>query len=291
MNREWLAERFEADRTRLQAVVLRLLGSSTEADDAVQEARIRLSRSNADDIENLSGWLTTVVGRVCLDMLRSRRTHREEPLGLEGEMIPDSADPEHEAMLAESVGFAMQAVVERLAPAERVAFVLHDVFGVSFDEVAGNDGRTPVAARQLASRGRRRVQGAADDGVAADTERQREIVEAFFKASRNGDLQALLAVLDPDVVLRPDEAAVRMGSRNGWITGDLHGAAAVAAQFNGNAQAAKVALLDGVAGGVWIAGAAPRVAFRFTTRNGKVSEIELLADPEQLSRMHIEVLS
>jgi RNA polymerase sigma factor (sigma-70 family) len=290
MDREWLAERFESDRTRLQAVAYRLLGSSSEADDAVQEAWLRLSRTDTSNVENLSGWLTTVLGRVCLDMLRSRRTRREEPLGIENEYIPDAADPEHEAMLAESVGFAMQAVVERLAPAERVAFVLHDVFGVSFDEVAGIVGRTPVAARQLASRGRRRVQGASEDRSTADAERQREIVEAFFKASRDGDLQALLAVLDPDVVLRPDEAALRMGARNGWITGNLHGATAVAGRFSGNAQAAQVALIDGVAGGVWVAGAVPRVAFRFTTRNGKVAEIELLADPERLSQMQIEVL-
>ena len=160
MDGEWLAERFEADRTRLQAVAYRLLGSASEADDAVQEAWLRLSRSDTSEVENLSGWLTTVVARVCLDMLRSRRSRREEPLALDGEFIPDAADPEREAMLAESVGLAMLAVLQRLAPAERVAFVLHDVFGVSFDEIAGIVGRSPVAARQLASRGRRRVQGA-----------------------------------------------------------------------------------------------------------------------------------
>src|SRR5207244_6704376 len=168
-----------------------------------------------------------------------------EPLGLEGELIPDAADPEHEAMLAESVGFAMQAVVERLAPAERVAFVLHDVFGVSFDEVAGIVGRTPVAARQLASRGRRRVQGASEDGRAADVAQRRHIVAAFFRASRAGDFQALLAVLDPDVALRCDGAALRMGLRSGWLTSGLHGAKAVAKQFAGQAQAAQLPLIDG----------------------------------------------
>src|SRR5688572_28737490 len=246
MDNELLAERFEADRTRLQAVAYRLLGSTGEADDAVQEAWLRLSRSDTSEVENLSGWLTTVVSRVCLDMLRSRRSRREEPLEVESESIPDAADPAHEAVLAESVGVAMQAVLQRLAPAERVAFVLHDVFGVSFDEIAGILGRSPVAARQLASRGRRRVQGASQDGRAADVGRHRDVVEAFFKASRDGDLQALLAVLDSDVVLRPDETALLMGRRNGWITSEHHGSHAVAEQFNGQAQAAQVALIDGI---------------------------------------------
>ncbi len=193
-------------------------------------------------------------------------------------------------MLAESVGLAMLAVLQRLAPAERVAFVLHDVFGVSFEEIAGIVGRSPVAARQLASRGRRRVQGASEDGSAADVARQREIVEAFFRASRAGDFQALLAVLDPDVVLRPDEAALAMGMRNGWITSELHGATAVAEQFDGQAQAAQLALIDGVPGAVWVAGGRPRVAFGFTIRDGKVVEIELAADAERLSRLKIEIL-
>src|SRR5215210_3220261 len=183
MDDAWLAERFEADRTRLQAVAYRLLGSASEADDAVQEAWLRLSRADTSEVENLSGWLTTVVARVCLDLLRSRRSRREEPLALDGGCIPDAADPEREAMLAESVGLAMLAVLQRLAPAERVAFVLHDVFGVSFEEIAGIVGRTPVATRQLASRGRRRVQGATEEGRAADLARHREIVEAFFTAS------------------------------------------------------------------------------------------------------------
>src|SRR5262245_23776581 len=239
MLEEWLTERFEADRPRLRAVAYRLLGSASEADDAVQEAWLRLSRSDTSEVENLSGWLTTVVSRVCLEMLRSRRSRREQPLALDGEFIPDAADPEREAMLAESVGLAMLAVLQRLAPPERVAFVLHDVFGVSFEEIAGIVGRSPVAARQLASRGRRRVQGASEDGRAADVGRQREIVEAFFSASRAGDFQALLAVLDPDVALRGDEAALRMGARSGWLTSELHGAKAVAEQFAGQAAAAQ----------------------------------------------------
>jgi RNA polymerase sigma factor (sigma-70 family) len=290
MEGELLAERFEADRTRLQAVAYRLLGSASEADDAVQEAWLRLSRSDTSEVENLSGWLTTVVSRVCLDMLRSRRSRREEPLALDGDFIPDAADPEREAVLAESVGLAMLAVLQRLAPAERVAFVLHDVFGVSFEEIAGIVGRSPVAARQLASRGRRRVQGASEEGRAADVTRHRDIVEAFFRASRAGDFQALLAVLDPDVVLRPDAEALRMGVRTGWITSDLHGAEAVATRFAGQAQAAQVALIDGVAGAVWAHGGRPIVVFGFTVRHGKVIEIELAADSERLSRLKIEIL-
>jgi RNA polymerase sigma factor (sigma-70 family) len=290
MNKDWLAERFEADRTRLQAVAYRLLGSAGEADDAVQEAWLRLSRTDTNQIENLSGWLTTVVSRVCLDMLRSRRSRREETLTPEGESIPDTADPEREAMLSESVGLAMLAVLQRLSPAERVAFVLHDVFGVSFDEIAAIVDRSPAAARQLASRGRRRVQGASEEGRVADVARQREIVEAFFRASRDGDLQALLAVLDPEVVLRPDEAALQMGRRNGWITSDLHGAEAVAQRFSGQAAGAQVALIDGAPGGVWAANGRPIVAFSFTIRDGKVAELELVADSERLSQMAIEVL-
>ena len=269
----------------------RLLGSASEADDAVQEAWLRLSRSDTSEVENLSGWLTTVVARVCLDMLRSRRSRREQPLALDGEFIPDAADPEREALLAESVGLAMLAVLQRLAPAERVAFVLHDVFGVSFEEIAGIVGRSPVAARQLASRGRRRVQGAAEDGRAADVARQRDIVEAFFRASRGGDFQALLAVLDPDVALRGDEAALRMGGRSGWLTAsEIHGAKAVAEQFAGRAQAAQLALIDGVPGAVWAPGGTPRVVFGFTIRNGKVVEIALVADTERLSGLKIEIL-
>ncbi len=232
MDEAWLVEQFEADRTRLHGVAYRLLGSDGEADDAVQEAWLRLSRADTSEVENLSGWLTTVVARLCLDRLRARRSRREEPLAEDHAAIPDAADPEHEALLAESIGVAMLAVLQRLAPAERVAFVLHDVFGVPFEEIAGIVGRSPVAARQLASRGRRRVQGApggrAPDGrraeeAQADLARQKAIVEAFFRASRGGDLRALLEVLDPDVALRADEAAVRMGARHGLADGGTAG--------------------------------------------------------------------
>ena len=290
MDRELLAERFEADRSRLQAVAYRLLGSASEADDAVQEAWLRLNRSDASEVENLSGWLTTVVSRVCLDVLRSRKSRREEPLELDAELTHDAADPEHEAMLAESVGMAMLAVLQRLSPAERVAFVLHDVFGVSFEEIATIVDRSPDAARQLASRGRRRVQGASEDAPTEDVARHQEIVEAFFKASRSGDFQALLAVLDPDVALRLDDTALKMGVRSGFLTGELHGAEAVANQFNGAAQAAQLALIDGVPGAVWATKGTPRVTFNFTIQNGKIVEIKLAADPDRLNDSNIEIL-
>jgi RNA polymerase sigma-70 factor (ECF subfamily) len=224
-------------------------------------------------------------------MLRSRRSRRDEPLVPDGEAIPDVADPERETMLAESVGLAMLTVLQRLAPAERVSFVLHDVFGVSFEEIAGIVGRSPAAARQLASRGRRRVQGASEEGRAADLARQREVVQAFFRASRDGDLQALLAVLDPEVVVRGDEAWLGMATRSGFLTTtELRGAQAVAEKFSGSAQAAQLALIDGVPGAVWAPGGRPAVVFGFTVRNGKVVEIELAADSERLSRLKIEIL-
>jgi RNA polymerase sigma-70 factor, ECF subfamily len=290
MDDERLAQRFEAERGRLHAVAYRLLGSASDADDAVQETWLRLSRSDISEVENPSGWLTTVVARICLDMLRSRKARREEPLALDGDSTVDAADPEREALLAESVGQAMLAVLQRLSPAERVAFVLHDVFGVSFEEIAAIVDRSPVAARKLASRGRRRVQGASADGRISDTPRHRDIVEAFFRASRAGDFQALLAVLDPDVVLRGDEAVLRMGVRSGWLASELHGAEAVAEQFDGQAQAAQMALIDGLPGAVWAPGGTPRVTFAFTIRNGKVVEIELTADTARLSRLKIEML-
>ena len=291
MDRDLLAQRFEADRPRLQALALRLLGSTGEAEDAVQEAWFRLSRSDTSEIENVSGWLTTVVSRVCLDVLRSRRSRREERLARADAPIADAADPEREALLAESVGLAMLAVLQRLPPAERVAFVLHDVFAVPFDEIAAIVGRSPAAARQLASRGRRRVQGAAEDGGAADRARQREVVEAFFRAARGGDFEALLAVLDPGVVVRPDAAALRMGARTGFITSEVRGAQAVARMFAGAAHAAQLALIDGAPGAVWAPGGRPRAAFVFTIREGKVAAIELVGDLERLARLKVEFLS
>jgi RNA polymerase sigma factor (sigma-70 family) len=284
---EWLAERFEENRTHLRAVAYRMLGSPTEADDAVQEAWLRLSRSDTSDVENLGGWLTTVVARVCLDMLRSRESRREEPMGahLPAESREDGIDPEHEALLADSVGPALLVVLETLAPPERIAFVLHDMFAVPFEEIAPIVGRSPAAARQLASRARRRVQGAATVPD-ADPTRQREIVDAFLAASRGGDFDALLAVLDPDVVVRADPAAVQMGASR-----EVRGAAAVADTFSGRARAAQPALVNGAAGLVWAQGGRPIVVFGFTITRGKIAEIELVGDPERLSQFDLVVLA
>src|ERR1700681_1607013 len=256
---DWLAEQFEANRSHLRSVAYRMLGSVAEADDAVQEAWLHLSRAETSGVKNLGGWLTTVVARVCLDMLRSRESRREESLG---EHLPDpiarredGIDPEHEAVTADSVGLALLVVLETLAPAERLAFVLHDLFGVPFDEIAPIVGRSPTAARQLASRARRRVQGAAaDPGLdrardpeAADLDRtrQREIVDAFLAASRGGDFEGLLAVLDPDVVFRADGAAVKAGVKAG-IAAESRGATAVAGIFSRLAgNVAQLALING----------------------------------------------
>src|ERR671911_3009171 len=260
---DWLAQRFEENRTHLRAVAYRMLGSISEADDAVQEAWLRLSRSDTSGIENLGGWLTTVVGRVCLNMLRSRRSRREEPLGEPqvGVHLPDpivgradGLDPEHEALLSDSVGPALLVVLETLSPAERVAFVLHDVFGVPFAEIAPIVGRSPNAAKMLASRARRRVRGATTSPD-ADLACNREVVAAFLAASRDGDFGALLSVLDPDVVLRADRVAVQgAASRQARgapaLSTEVRGAAAVADIFSGRATATRLALVDGAVGAV-----------------------------------------
>ncbi len=304
VDHDWLAERFEDNRTHLRAVAYRMLGSSTDADDAVQESWLRLGRSDTSAVQNLDGWLTTVVSRVCLDMLRSRRSRREEPLGDHPpEPIArreDGIDPEHEALLADSVGPALLVVLETLDPAERLAFVLHDMFAVPFDEIAPIVGRSPAAARQLASRARRRVQGTASDAADSassttapstassttpDRLRQREIVDAFLAASRGGEFEPLLALLDPDVVLRSDPAAVKMGSLK-----EVLGAPAVAETFSGRARAAQLALVDGVAGAVWAPGGRPRVVFGFTITDGKIIAIDLLADAERIDQLTLTVL-
>jgi RNA polymerase sigma factor (sigma-70 family) len=286
---ELLTERFEENRTRLRAVAYRMLGSVTEADDAVQESWLRLHRSGASGVENLGGWLTTIVARVCLDMLRSRESRREEPLGvhLPEPMVAreDAADPEHEALLADSVGLALLVVLETLAPAERLALVLHDMFAVPFEEIGPIVGRSPAAARQLASRARRRVQ-AADATPDADPVRQRKVVDAFLAASRGGDFAALLALLDPDVVLRADAAAVQAGAQR-----EVRGAAAVAETFSGRARAAQPALINGAAGAVWAQGGQPRIAFDFTIRAGRIVGIDLVADPEGLRVLDLEILT
>jgi len=287
---EWLAQRFEAHRAHLQAVAFRLLGSTTEADDAIQEAWLRVSRAGADGVENLGGWLTTVVSRVCLNMLEARRSRREDPLDLHapgpGERGTGGPDPEQEALLADAVGPALLVVLETLDPAERLAFVLHDVFGVPFDEIASIVGRSPVAARQLASRARRRVQGTT--APAADRERQRAIVEAFLAAARAGDFSALLALLDPDVVLRADRTVATR--RRAQLADEARGAAAVARTFSGRAQGVQPALVDGAAGAVWAAGGTPRTVFDFTIVSGKIVAIDLLADPALLQELDVQIL-
>src|SRR3989441_12996924 len=286
---EWLAKRFEANRTHLRAVAYRMLGSLSDADDAVQEAWLRLSGSDASGIENLGGWLTTVVARVCLDVLRSRTSRREDPLGVPGaEPVvsrEDGFDPEHEALLADSVGLALLVVLQTLAPAKRVAFVLHDMFDVPFDEIAPIVGRSPAAARQLASRARRRVKGVATVPD-ADLTRQREVVDAFLAASRDGDFNALLVVLDPDVVLRADHAAGQAGASR-----EVRGAAAVANTFKGRARAAQLARVNGAVGLVWAPGGRPRVVFDFAITRGKIVAIDLVADPERLRQLDLAILS
>jgi RNA polymerase sigma-70 factor (ECF subfamily) len=288
---DWLAERFEEHRTRLRAVAYRMLGSLSEADDAVQEAWLRLNRSDAGDIEHLGAWLTTVVGRVSLNMLRSRRVRREEPLGVQlPEPIVDRADgtdPEHEALLADSVGLALLVVLEMLTPAERLAFVLHDMFAVPFDEIAPIVGRSPEATRQLASRARRRVQGrnAVPD---ADIDSQREVVDAFLAASRDGDFDALIAVLDPDVVLRADLGPVPAGGSR-----EVRGAAEVAGQaltYSRLGLFVRPALVNGVAGAVTTRDGEPFSVGAFTVRGGRIAEIDILADPERLRRLDLTIL-
>jgi len=286
--RDWLAERFEEHRSRLRAVAYRMLGSLSEADDAVQEAWLRLSRTDADAVDNLGGWLTTVVARISLNMLRSRNTRREEPLGVH---LPDpivdradGTDPEHELLLADAVGLALLVVLDTLTPAERLAFVLHDMFAVPYDEIGPIVDRSPDAARQLASRARRRVQreNALPD---ADLETQREVVDAFLAAARDGDFDRLIAVLDPDVVLRADVGP--MGSR------EVRGAAAVAGQSLAFSQVGLVmrpALINGTPGGVSTRDGRPFSIGGFTVRAGKIVEIDILADPRRLERLDLAIL-
>jgi RNA polymerase sigma factor (sigma-70 family) len=290
-DRDFLAERFEANRTHLRAVAYRMLGSVSEADDAVQEAWVRLSRSDAGAIKNLGGWLTTVVARVSLDMLRSRTSRREESLGFH---VPspivshaDGVDPEHEALLADSVGLALLVVLETLPPAERLAFVLHDMFAVPFDEIAPIVSRSPAAARQLASRARRRVQGETPVPD-ADLDTQREVLNAFLAASREGDFEALLEVLDPDVVLRADPGAVDIGSSR-----VVRGAANVARQaaaFRRQDVEVRLALVSGAVGTVTLRGGQPFAIAGFTIRNRRIVEMNILADAERLSRLDLTIL-
>jgi RNA polymerase sigma factor (sigma-70 family) len=286
-----LAERFEANRSHLRSVAYRMLGSAAEADDAVQEAWIRLSRTDTSEVDNLRAWLTTVVARVCLNMLRSRKTRRETPLEPH---LPDpivgpeqGADPEHEAVLGESVGLAMLVMLDSLSPAERVAFVLHDVFAVSFDDIAPIVGRSPTAARQLASRARRRVRGAPTPDV--DLERQWAVVDAFLAASRAGDFERLIGILDPDVVLRSEGGTGRPG-----MNVLLHGAQAVAGRamrFRRIAQTATHMVINGAPGGItWAADGSPFSVLWFTVQGDRIAEIDVLADPDRLRQLDLSHL-
>ncbi|MEO8140470.1 MAG: sigma-70 family RNA polymerase sigma factor [Gemmatimonadota bacterium] len=278
-----LAAQFEAHRVHLRRVAYRMLGAPSEADDAVQEAWLRVSRSDTSDVANLGGWLTTVVARICLDHLRARTARREESLDVRPPETPagdgTGGDAERDLLLADSVGLAMLVVLERLTPPERVAFVLHDMFDLSFEEIAPIVRRSAPATRQLASRARRRVQGA-PESPDNDRGRQQALVEAFLAASREGNFEALLAVLDPEVVLHADGAAVRMGA-----AAEVRGREAVANTFKGRAQVAVPALLDGEVGLMWAPGGTPRVAFRLTMVDGAIVAIELVADAEELSRL------
>jgi RNA polymerase sigma-70 factor (ECF subfamily) len=285
---DWLADRFEEHRTHLRAVAYRMLGSASDADDAVQEAWIRLSRSDRSGVDNLGGWLTTVVARIALDMLRSRTSRREEPVSeVPPSPHPNGASgtqPEEAAMIADSLGPAMLVVLDTLSPAERIAFVLHDMFAVPFDEIAPIVGRTPAATRQLASRARHRVQGAEPEG-AVDHSRARQIVEAFLAASRNGNFGALLALLDPDVVLSADADAVRVGASE-----LVRGAQAVAETFSGRARAAQLALINGQPGLVWARGGTPQVVFGFMIDQDKITAIQLLANAARLDELDLVLL-
>jgi RNA polymerase sigma-70 factor, ECF subfamily len=283
--RDWLAERFQEHRPRLRAVAYRMLGSTSEADDAVQEAWIRLSRSNAGEIDNLEAWLVTAVGRVALNMLRSRKTRREEPLDahLPDPIVDraDGIDPEHEALLADSVGLALLVVLETLTPAERLAYVLHDMFSVPFDEIGAILDRSPDAARQLASRGRRRIRGA-DTTPDADPAAQQEVIEAFLAAARDGDFDALVAVLDPDIVVREDTGS-------GTIV-EVRGAENVARRamaFSQLGLVARPARINGAAGWVSLLDGEVYAIGALTLQNGRITTMDILLDPARLARLDL----
>jgi RNA polymerase sigma-70 factor, ECF subfamily len=288
-----LTAQFEASRPRLQSVAYRMLGSLTEAEDAVQETWIRLNRSDAESIENLGGWLTTVLARVCLGMLRSRRTRPEQPLEHE-EPEPRGAGPDEEAVLADMLGPALLLVLDTLGPSERLAFVLHDLFAVPFDDIAPILGRSPAAARQMASRARRRVHNS-DEVASSNRRRQQEVVDAFLAASRHGDFEALVALLDPDAVLRADRSAVEEAAANRsrgapLLAPEVRGARAVATALSGRATAAALALIEGAPGAVWAPGGRPRAVFAFHVIGDTIAEIEIVTDPAVVRALRVEIL-
>lgn len=270
---------FEDHRAHLVAVATRILGQGGDAEDAVQEAWLRFDRADTEDVENLRGWLTTVVSRICLDQLRSRTARREDLVDLPPRCAADQPTPEEDAVTAEAVGSAMQSVLDELSPPERVAFVLHDVFAVPFEEIAEMLDRSPAATRQLASRARRRVRGSS--GTAAPG---REVVDAFLKAARAGEFDSLLALLDPDVVLRADATTVAMGGPVPLLVGPHD----VAHRFNGGAQSARLTIVDGLAGAAWMYRGEAKVVFDFTIVNDRIVAIDMLADPDVLAGLVLE---
>ncbi|HTL86091.1 MAG TPA: sigma-70 family RNA polymerase sigma factor [Acidimicrobiia bacterium] len=278
----WLAEEFEAHREHLRAVALRMLGSSSEADDAVQEAWVRLSRSDATQIESLGAWLTTVVSRVSLDMLRSRASRREAPDASGVETATGAPSPEDEVLMSEMVGSALLVVLDTLTPAERLAFVLHDLFAVPFEEIAEMLGRSVPATKMLASRARRKVQGSDASGE-VDRSRQRVVVDAFLAAAHAGEFEALLALLDPGIVLEADATGVKMGS-----PAIVRGASDVAAVFSGRAEAARAAFVDDGVGLVWFVGGKPKVVWEFMVGDDQVVHIDMVASAARLAEMQIE---
>src|SRR5262245_30933550 len=290
---DWLAEKFQENRPQLKAVAYRILGSSEEADDAVQEAWFRLTRSEVNSVENLGGWLSTVVARVCLDMLRSRKSRKEESLEEQHLEAPENShqgNPAEEALLADSVGSALMIVLRTLTPAERVAFALHDLFDLPFEEIAPIVGRSEVAARQLASRARRRVRGGQEGRE--DEVKKREVVSAFLAASREGNFNALLQLLDPEILLSADDVAVKTAEANKAkgappFQNEMRGATVVAEIFKGRALAAQLALINGSVGTTWIAGGKPRVAFLFSIENGKIQAIDVVMDRDELKEMEV----
>ncbi len=289
-----LSKRFEESRARLRALAYRLLGSATAAEDAVQETWLRLTRADSEPVDNLGGWLTTVLTNVCLDMLRARKTRELAAAAMADGAVAarEPADPEREVLLADAVGSAMMVVLNTLSPAERVAFVLHDLFSLSFEDIGAIVGRSAVAARQLASRARKRVQGAGE--TEEELPSQREIAQAFMAASRDGDLEAVLAVLDPDVVLRVDAFAVKAAAANEAkgaprLAPEVRGAAAVARVFLGSAQVARPVLVEGTPGAAWAPGGRPRAVWAFKVEQGRIVEMQFVADPKAVSRLDVLV--
>lgn len=296
--KDWPAKNFEESRNYLKAIAYRMLGSINEAEDAVQEAWMRLNRSESEEIENLKGWLTTVVSRICLDVLRSRKLRNEKQHSRSRSEIilnSESGNPEADLILADSIGPALLIVLDTLTPTERIAFVLHDFFDLSFKEIAQMLDRTEEATRQLTSRARRRVKGVSTPEE-ENIERQQEVVSAFLAASRNGNFEALIKILHPDVILRADETAVKIAQANKsrgapQFESEITGAKTVAEIFKGKAAAAQLALIDGVLGATWASGGKPVVAFSFSVQGNKISAIEIVMDQAKLSEIDIEIIN